>query len=151
VARIIRFIGRDVDIGGFLAGWNGQFVQQQFESAGLRGHYVWCNGETRKNVIFTESDGAQHASTSREYTSARTLESVSAHLTEVGNQFDWVSLSGDIPRGTPPESYVSLLDAARPAKLAVLVVANLLLWQHKQTGFAEHYPSRSWHFARMVG
>ncbi len=116
VARIMRQLGRDAEIGGFLGGSNGEFVQRQYESEGLRGHYVWCDGETQERVVLSEQDGRTTTINEQGITvSSEHIAQLAAHIKQISDQYNWVSFSGDIPS----DSYTTIFDAARPAKLAV--------------------------------
>lgn len=119
LARILRELGHDAEIGGFLAGTNGKFIEQQLEQEGFHGHYVWCEGETPQNLIVTEQDGHETALNEQglEVEFAH-FQKLAAQIKDIGSQFKWVSFSGKVPSSTPPEFYATLLDAASPAKAA---------------------------------
>src|SRR5258708_22221691 len=116
VARIMRQLGRDAEIGGFLGGSNGEFVQRQYESEGLRGHYVWCDGETQERVVLSEQDGRTTTINEQGITvSSEHIAQLAAHIKRISDQYNWVSFSGDIPSN----SYTAIFEVAGPAKLAV--------------------------------
>src|SRR5260221_966220 len=87
VARIMRQLGRDAEIGGFLGGSNGEFVQRQYESEGLRGHYVWCDGETQVRALLSEQVGRTTTTNEQGITSSSEhIAQPAAHIKRVSNQ-----------------------------------------------------------------
>ncbi len=120
VARITRTLAYQVEIGGFLAGYNGRYCEHSYTADGLRGHYVWYEGETRDSILINEPDG--RSTVINEDGSPVGEESVlelARHIHDVIGQFKWLSSSGSVPPGAPMEAYMQLIEASRPAKIAI--------------------------------
>jgi tagatose 6-phosphate kinase len=128
VARVVRALGFDAEVSGFLGGFNGRFAQSQYEADGLRGHFVWYEGETRYSILINEPDGRSTvinevgAPLADEYV----LE-LARHIREVKDQFRWFSSSGSVQPGAAVESYLEIVEAARPLPIAVDSHGRLLV------------------------
>jgi tagatose 6-phosphate kinase len=120
VARVVRQLGHQAAVGGFLGGYNGRFLSDSFAVEGLPGYYVWVGGETRETVLISEPGGRTTVvNEPGPLVSAEHVTALAQHIHENRERFDWVSLSGSVQPGAPPEAYAAVFDAARPAKLAI--------------------------------
>jgi 1-phosphofructokinase family hexose kinase len=120
VARVARALGQHVEVGGFLGGSTGRFAQGQYEADGLRGHYVWFEGETRECILVNEPDG--RSTVINENGGPVTPEHVAAfaaQIRQIRDNFQWISLSGSVQPGAPPEAYAEVIEAMRPARIAI--------------------------------
>jgi 1-phosphofructokinase family hexose kinase len=120
VARVVRTLGYTVEIAGILGGNAGVFAEQWFKREGFAGHYVWGDGETRSSILIDEADGRTTVINEAGMSvSADVVHSLIDMLPPLRNQFAWVSISGSVPQGTSADHYAALIDALRPAKIAV--------------------------------
>jgi tagatose 6-phosphate kinase len=105
LARVVKALGGEVVVAGFVAGWNGQKFQQLLSSEGLSGVFQDVEGETRECHILL--DGRPHPT--------EVYESGPSVFAE-----DWAKLveklpsgqivvSGSLPPGITPETFRTLL------------------------------------------
>ena len=119
LARTLRQLGRTVEVAGFLGGSSGKFVHQQLEVEGLQGHFVWCDGETPRRLIFTEANGRTTIINEQGINvDSAQLKQFAAKLSALRSHFGWMSFSGSDESGISPASYAAIIDAVRPTKIA---------------------------------
>lgn len=120
VARVARQLGKHVEVGGFLAGFGGQMAESHFKAFELTGHYVWYDGELRNSIHMTEPGGRttvineDGGMVHREHVMVLTNR-----IREIRHRFDWIASSGSVPPDAPIETYAEMLQAMRPAKVAI--------------------------------
>jgi tagatose 6-phosphate kinase len=120
VARVARTLGHHSEIGGFLGGYIGQYARSQYDADNLIGHYVWYEGETRLSILINEPDGRSTVFNDAGMpVDAEHVQQLADKIKTSSTKFDWVSQSGSIPPGAPTEAYNAVLQAARPAKVAL--------------------------------
>ena len=106
VAKVLRDLGVDVTVSGFLGKDNQEEFQHFFSENGLANRFHVIPGRTRINVKLTENSGAV---TDLNFSGFRITESewqkfMADSLTWLG-QFDMVCVSGSLPSGVSPEAF----------------------------------------------
>jgi len=119
-ARVARQLGKHTEVGGFLAGFGGQMAESHFKAFDLIGHFVWYEGELRnsthisepggRTTVINEDGGMVHS----EHVIAMTNL-----IREIRSRFDWIASSGSVPPDAPIETYTEMIQAMRPAKVAI--------------------------------
>ncbi|MBE8595438.1 1-phosphofructokinase [Xenorhabdus sp. BG5] len=106
VAKVLRDLGIDVTVSGFLGRENQEGFQQFFSENGMVNRFHLVSGRTRINVKLTEKQGEV---TDFNFSGFYVTEEewnrfVSDSLTWLG-QFDMVVVSGSLPEGIKAESF----------------------------------------------
>ena len=106
VAKVLKDLGIDVTVGGFLGKDNQDGFQQLFSELGIANRFQVVQGRTRINVKLTEKDGevTDFNFSGFDVTGADWERFVTDSLSWLG-QFDMVCVSGSLPEGVSPESF----------------------------------------------
>ena len=106
VAKVLKDLGIDVTVGGFLGRENQDGFQQLFSELGIANRFQVVNGRTRINVKLTEKDGEVTDFNFSGFDVASTdwERFVTDSLSWLG-QFDMVCVSGSLPSGVTPEAF----------------------------------------------
>ncbi len=106
VAKVLKDLGIDVTVGGFLGKDNQDGFQQLFSELGIANRFQVVPGRTRINVKLTEGDGAvtDFNFSGFEVTGQDWERFVNDSLSWLG-QFDMVAVSGSLPIGVDPEAF----------------------------------------------
>ncbi len=117
VARASVALGEAVVASGLLAGPAGRWIAEHLNADGVRGQFVWVDGQTRSSL--SVADHATYDMTEfYEEDSAGTedgwqrLEAAVAPLLAGAS---WCVLAGSLPRGAPMDGYARLIRAAGEA------------------------------------
>jgi tagatose 6-phosphate kinase len=113
VARVLRALGAEVVVAGFLAGWNGRKFRALLAQEGLTGHFAEVAGETRECHILLGPG--------RHPTEASHPTEVNEPGPHVSGR-DWSRLLGKLPPGTPVISG-SLAPGLRPEEFADILTS----------------------------
>ncbi|WP_387467551.1 1-phosphofructokinase [Photorhabdus tasmaniensis] len=114
VAKVLRDLGIDVTVSGFLGRENQEGFQQFFSENGMANRFHLVPGRTRINVKLTEESGeVTDFNFSGFYVGeAEWLEFVNDSLSWLG-QFDMVVVSGSLPAGVSAESFTDWMTQLR--------------------------------------
>ncbi|OKP05608.1 1-phosphofructokinase [Xenorhabdus eapokensis] len=106
VAKVLRDLGIDVTVSGFLGRENQEGFQQFFSENRMVNRFHLVSGRTRINVKLTEKQGevTDFNFSGFQVTEAEWNRFVSDSLTWLG-QFDMVVVSGSLPEGITAESF----------------------------------------------
>ncbi len=140
VAKVLKDLGIDVTVGGFLGKDNQDGFQQLFSELGIANRFQVVQGRTRINVKLTEKDGevTDFNFSGFEVTPADWERFVNDSLSWLG-QFDMVCVSGSLPAGVSPEAFTDwmtrlrsqcpciIFDSSREALVAGLKAAPWLV------------------------
>ena len=140
VAKVLKDLGIDVTVGGFLGKDNQDGFQQLFSELGIANRFQVVQGRTRINVKLTEKDGevTDFNFSGFEVTPADWERFVTDSLSWLG-QFDMVCVSGSLPSGVSPEAFTDwmtrlrsqcpciIFDSSREALVAGLKAAPWLV------------------------
>ncbi len=114
VAKVLRDLGVDVTVSGFLGKDNQEEFQHFFSENGLANRFHVIPGRTRINVKLTENSGSV---TDLNFSGFRITESewqkfMADSLTWLG-QFDMVVVSGSLPEGVDPAWFTTWMSRLR--------------------------------------
>ena len=114
VAKVLKDLGIDVTVGGFLGKDNQDGFQQLFSELGIANRFQVVQGRTRINVKLTEKDGevTDLNFSGFEVTPSDWERFVNDSLTWLG-QFDMVCVSGSLPSGVSPEAFTDWMTRLR--------------------------------------
>ncbi|MDR0805407.1 MAG: 1-phosphofructokinase [Enterobacteriaceae bacterium] len=106
VAKVLKNLGIDVTVGGFLGRDNQDGFQQLFSELGIANRFMVVSGRTRINVKLTEKSGdVTDLNFSGFDVPAQDWERfVTDSLSWLG-QFDMVTVSGSLPRGVSADAF----------------------------------------------
>lgn len=98
VAKVLKSLGIDVTVGGFLGKENQDGFQKEFSEAGIANHFQMVEGRTRINVKLTEPSGkvTDFNFSGFEITKQDWTRFVNDTLSWAG-QFDMICVSGSVP------------------------------------------------------
>lgn len=121
VAKVLKDLGIDVTVGGFLGKDNQDGFQQLFSELGIANRFQVVQGRTRINVKLTEKDGevTDLNFSGFEVTPADWERFVADSLSWLG-QFDMVCVSGSLPSGVSPEAFTDWMTRLRKASARAL-------------------------------
>lgn len=111
VAKVLKNLGIDVTVGGFLGKDNQNGFQQLFSELGIANRFLVVNGRTRINVKLTEQPltGSPGNVTDFNFSgfevSTRDWERFVTHSLSWLDQFDMVAVSGSLPTGVDPDAF----------------------------------------------
>jgi 1-phosphofructokinase len=137
---VLKDLGIDVTVGGFLGKDNQDGFQQLFSELGIANRFQVVQGRTRINVKLTEKDGevTDFNFSGFEVTPGDWERFVNDSLSWLG-QFDMVCVSGSLPSGVSPEAFTDwmtrlrsqcpciIFDSSREALVAGLKAAPWLV------------------------
>lgn len=114
MAKVLKDLGIDVTVGGFLGKDNQDGFQQLFSELGIANRFQVVQGRTRINVKLTEKDGevTDFNFSGFEVTPADWERFVNDSLSWLG-QFDMVCVSGSLPSGVSPEAFTDWMTRLR--------------------------------------
>ncbi|MGV3345881.1 1-phosphofructokinase [Enterobacteriaceae bacterium LUAb1] len=140
VASVLKDLGIDVTVGGFLGKENQEGFQLLFSESGMANRFQIVPGRTRINVKLTEKGGAV---TDLNFSGFDVSEQEWQHFAadSLGwlKQFDMVCVSGSLPGGVRPEAFTEwmiqlrahcpciIFDSSREALVAGLKAAPWLV------------------------
>ena len=114
VAKVLKDLGIDVTVGGFLGKENQDGFQHLFSDLGIANRFQVVEGRTRINVKLTEQDGdVTDLNFSGFEVTAQDWERFSADSLSWLGQFDMVCVSGSLPAGVDPDAFTAWMSALR--------------------------------------
>lgn len=122
VAQILRDLGHQVTVSGFLGNGNAGLFRQHFARQGFRDEFVYVDGETRLNVKIAEESGRMTDLNGKGFiVGDADKAALSAKTTPLAAEADYVSVCGSLPQQFSPEDLQDLLTGLKKAnpKLAV--------------------------------
>jgi tagatose 6-phosphate kinase len=105
LARVVKALGGEVIVAGFLAGWNGQKFQQLLSNEGLPGIFQEVEGETRECHILL--DGRSQPTEVYESGPTVSIEDWAKLVRKLPS--GKIVISGSLPPGITPDFFRSLL------------------------------------------
>ena len=126
VARAAASLGAEVRATGILAGHAGRWLEEALSAEGITGAFAWAEGETRASLsVADRTDRGLTEFYERGMDIGpdgwRRLEEVTAWLLPGAT---WVTMSGNLPLGAPPEGYARLIAIAHEAGIPVALDAR---------------------------
>lgn len=139
VTRVLKQIGEDVVVTGFIGGEIGSYVKKQLTRCDIKNSFVEIGNETR-NCIAVLHDGKQteileQGPTIQEHEALNFIE----HLEITLNNVDVVVISGSLPKGLASNYYVEIVEFCKKFGVAVVLdcsgeaLKNVLESQQKPT------------------
>lgn len=121
VAKVLKNLGIDVTVGGFLGKENQDGFQKTFSETGIANRFQVVEGRTRINVKLTEKNGevTDFNFSGFEVTKADWQRFVTDSLSWAG-QFDMICVSGSIPQGVALEDFTKWMMRLRNECMCVI-------------------------------
>ena len=115
VARAAHSLGAEVHATGVLAGYAGQWLEEALGAEGVPGTFAWAEGETRASlsVADAETEGLTEFYERGDDVGLQGWQRLEAVVTGVVQGAAWVTMSGNLPPGAPPDGYARLIGIAR--------------------------------------
>lgn len=126
VARVAHALGADVTATGILAGHAGRWVQESLAAEGVRARFAWAEGETRASLSVADETGR---GLTEFYERGPDIGSdgwsgLETLVGELLTRAAWMTISGNLPVGAPPDGYARLIEAAAAAGVRVALDAR---------------------------
>lgn len=111
VARVLHTLGYPVLATGFLGGENGEWIENQLNESKLTCDFVQVQGETRTTLAIVEEKSGEvteflETGPEVDYVAA---DALLAKVESLATSRRFVTLSGSMPRGLPPNYYAQLV------------------------------------------
>ncbi|KLN96529.1 1-phosphofructokinase [Moellerella wisconsensis] len=121
VAKVLKNLGIDVTVGGFLGKENQDGFQKVFSETGIANRFQVVEGRTRINVKLTEGDGVvtDFNFSGFEVTKADWQRFASDSLSWAG-QFDMICVSGSLPAGVALNDFTQWMERLRNECMCVI-------------------------------
>ncbi|OOR98566.1 1-phosphofructokinase [Canicola haemoglobinophilus] len=122
VAKVLRDLGVEVAVGGFLGQDNASDFEAMFNTAGLEDKFQRIAGKTRINVKITETeaDVTDLNFLGYEISPSAWQDFVKSSL-EYCQAFDMVAVCGSLPRGVSPELFADWLKQLKQVGVKVIL------------------------------
>ena len=132
VARAAHSLGAEVHATGILAGYAGQWLEEALTAEGVRGTFAWAEGETRASlsVADAETEGLTEFYERGDDIGYEGWLRLEAVVTGVAQGAAWVTMSGNLPPGAPPEGYARLIEIARASGAPTALDAREVALEH---------------------
>ncbi|PJG82064.1 1-phosphofructokinase [Caviibacterium pharyngocola] len=122
VAKVLKDLGVDVAVGGFLGQDNAGDFETMFKKTGLEDKFQRVAGKTRINVKITETDADVTDLNFLGYEiSAQAWQEFVAASLAYCQDFDIVAVCGSLPRGVTPELFAEWLKQLHQAGVKVVL------------------------------
>lgn len=109
-ARAAATLGADVQAVALLAGHAGRWIAEQLERDGVPAEIVWAEGETRASLSVADRETERLTEFYEDgiEVDADTWNRFAAMVEAASAAADWITVSGSLPRGVPPDAYAAL-------------------------------------------
>lgn len=126
VAKVLRVLGEDVVATGFLGGDRGEFVRAALSRMGVKLEFVPIAPQTRMCVTVVDRAAGTHTELVEESApaDAKAWDALRAKIAELVRRARFVTMSGTIVTGGPPEFYADCVKFSNEAGVPVLVDAT---------------------------
>ncbi|MCP1659230.1 1-phosphofructokinase [Neisseria perflava] len=110
VAQVLRDLGHEITVSGFLGRDNAAVFQVHFAAMGFSDRFVYVDGETRTNVKIAEANGRMTDINGKGFAvSAADKAALLALAEELAAAADFVAVSGSLPQQFAPQDLQELL------------------------------------------
>ena len=126
VARAARALGADVCALALLRGHAGRWLEEALRAEGVRTQVVWTHGENRSSlsVADRETGGLTEFYEHGSEIPASAWTELAHSVAGLFNEASWLTISGSIPPGAPPDGYADVVREARAAGVKVALDAD---------------------------
>lgn len=121
VARVLKDLGADVRVSGFLGAENAAPFHALFAEARIEDRFLVVPGSTRINVKLVEQEGQV---TELNFPGVQVTEEAAStfasHLPQLTTDLDYIVLAGSLPRGLSPQRLREWMESLRKAGKKIL-------------------------------
>lgn len=123
VAKVLKALGLEVSVTGFLGRENAAFFHRYFAEEQINDYFIESDGATRTNIkIVNETDGkVTEINYAGLQCSARDLGELEAKLLNLAAPGNWVVLSGSLSQNAPVDSYARYIEKLQARGCKVLL------------------------------
>lgn len=114
VARVLHTLGVPVVATGFLGGHNGAFILDSLKHEGIRGDFVWTQGESRVCLAVIDPIGGTQTELNEigPHIHPSEVADLECKLADLLPRFAFVTLCGSAPPGVPADFYARVIRLA---------------------------------------
>jgi len=111
VARIVKLSGADVQVTGFVGGFNGQYLEHLLSIDGIANDFIHIEGETRSciNILDTKYGSTEYLEPGCEVSPVEEQEFLD-RFSSIISRSNVITISGSIPKGVNLDIYARLID-----------------------------------------
>lgn len=125
VSKTIRELGGESIATGFLGGNAGRTIEAVLKERGIRGDFIWVEGETRTNTkVFEKSGAVTELNEPGPAISEEQLEELIQKLEGYADEQTLVILAGSIPNGVDKQIYSKIINRVHKKGAKVLLDAD---------------------------
>jgi 1-phosphofructokinase family hexose kinase len=123
VARAIKNLGGEAACTGFLGGYTGRQHAELVDQEDIPSSWTWIKGETRAAIVIVDETTSETTVINEEgpVVTPSDWERLQAEVLKLAEKAETVCLSGSLPLGLGPETYVELIRALNRAERLVWV------------------------------
>ncbi|MSS77464.1 hexose kinase [Anaerococcus sp. AGMB00486] len=119
VSYVLKELGEDVTNSGFIGGKLGEFIEKRLDERKISHDFIKLDDETR-NCIAILHDGKQTEILEKgPEVSKEKEDEFLAHLKEIANNLDIISISGSLPKGLDSNFYKKIIEFAKNENIFV--------------------------------
>lgn len=117
VSRMLNALDATSIALGFIAGHNGNLLNDGLHALGIETHFISVTGETRTNISITSRDYSRYIKVNEPgaKVSAENVEQLLDQIKELAQPDDWWVISGSIPPGVPASIYAQIIEVVQDA------------------------------------
>ncbi|MFT4020537.1 MAG: 1-phosphofructokinase [Acinetobacter sp.] len=122
VAQVLKDLGHDVIVSGFLGQENRQIFDTHFAKEQFDNQFVYVQGETRQNIKVAESSGRMTDINGKGFwVDAAAKQQLREQLENIIQQVEIIAIAGSLPQGFNADELAALIDwlQAKGKKVAV--------------------------------
>ena len=125
VSKTIRELGGESIATGFLGGNSGKTIASVLEERGIKGDFIWVDGETRTNTkVFEESGAVTELNEPGPAISEEQMEELLEKLEGYATEHTLFILAGSIPSGVDKQVYAKIIERVHQKGAKVLLDAD---------------------------
>ncbi len=112
VARVLRQLGEDVAVSGFLGGSLGKFISSEISRLGIHNYFVNIKGSTRNCIAIIHEGKQTEILESGPFISESESEQFLRRFSEVAPRANVITISGSLPKGLDHHFYEKMIELA---------------------------------------
>lgn len=113
VSYVLKELGEDVTNSGFVGGKLGEFIEKRLDERGISHDFIKLCDETRNCIAILHEGNQTEILEKGPEVSREKEDEFLAHLKDIGDDLDIISISGSLPRGLDSSFYEKIIDFAK--------------------------------------
>jgi tagatose 6-phosphate kinase len=117
VARGLHTLGETARVTGWAGGHAGRFIAAGLAAEGIQAEFTWCDFESRTclSILDPQRGTLTELYENGDPVPALQVQALQALFERLVKQAEYVTISGSLPRGVPPDFYAGLISLAHTA------------------------------------